>query len=92
MEDISIKRRKLGQPFKGERVFLTETVDEVEWRDWRTLRRLKVPDVAGLALYFPVVQECEGSLHRWIDIPTAAQHRGDLRSPAPSVNVTARPR
>lgn len=98
---VSIKRRKLSQPYKGEGGHtITETVDEVEWRggplpdelydDFGL--KLKVPDVAGQALYFPVVQECEGSVHRWIDIPTVDQHRGDLRSPAPSVNVTAKPK
>lgn len=37
----------------------------------------------GAMLYFPVVQECESGVHRWIEIPTkAGQH---LEEPAPGV-------
>ena len=38
---------------------------------------------AGTTLYFPVVQECESGVHRWIEIPTkSGQH---LEEPAPGV-------
>jgi uncharacterized protein YcnI len=43
-------------------------------------------------LYFPVVQECEQGISRWIDIPAdgdAAAHAG--KSPAPAVKLMAKP-
>jgi uncharacterized protein YcnI len=39
-------------------------------------------------LYFPVVQECEQGISRWIDIPEgAAGHGHDGKSPAPGVKL-----
>jgi len=44
-------------------------------------------------LYFPVVQECEQGVSRWIDIPTAghAGHSHDGQSPAPGVKLLQKP-
>ena len=44
-------------------------------------------------LYFPVVQECEQGVSRWIDIPLegAAGHGHDSRSPAPGVKLMPKP-
>jgi periplasmic copper chaperone A len=44
-------------------------------------------------LYFPVVQECEQGVSRWIDIPSegGAAHAHDAKSPAPSVKLIAKP-
>jgi uncharacterized protein YcnI len=38
-------------------------------------------------LYFPVVQECEQGVSRWIDIPPDAAHAHDTKSPAPGVKL-----
>jgi uncharacterized protein YcnI len=38
-------------------------------------------------LYFPVVQECEQGVSRWIDIPPDAAHARDSKSPAPGVKL-----
>jgi uncharacterized protein YcnI len=41
-------------------------------------------------LYFPVVQECEQGINRWIDIP--AEGEGEpSRSPAPGVKLNPKP-
>ncbi len=40
---------------------------------------------AGQMLYFPVVQECESGVHRWIEIPQAGGHAHDLKEPAPGI-------
>ena len=37
---------------------------------------------AGKMLYFPVVQECEKGVHRWIEIPEAGKSAADLPEPA----------
>lgn len=44
-------------------------------------------------LYFPVVQECEQGISRWIDIPAAghAGHSHDGQSPAPGVKLMPKP-
>jgi uncharacterized protein YcnI len=41
---------------------------------------------AGQMLYFPVVQECEKGVHRWIEIP-AGGHDYDSKEPAPGVKL-----
>jgi periplasmic copper chaperone A len=46
-------------------------------------------------LYFPVVQECEKGVSRWIDIPSAGQsghgHSHDSKTPAPGLKLIAKP-
>ena len=44
-------------------------------------------------LYFPVVQECEQGISRWIDIPAAGHgsHSHDGNSPAPGVKLMPKP-
>ena len=45
-------------------------------------------------LYFPVVQECEQGISRWIDIPAegrGGQDHGGSKSPAPGVKLMPKP-
>ena len=42
---------------------------------------------AGSKLYFPVVQECETGVQRWIEIPEDGKDAHDLKEPAPGVNL-----
>ena len=42
-------------------------------------------------LYFPVVQECEQGVSRWIDIPADAAGAHDEKWPAPGVKLLAKP-
>ena len=39
----------------------------------------------GMMIYFPVVQECEQGVHRWIEIPKAGAAGGHLKEPAPGL-------
>jgi uncharacterized protein YcnI len=85
---------------------LSEGVREVVWSGG------KLPDhnydefvistflTAGLkpdtTLYFPVVQECEQGISRWIDIPAEGQagqtgHDEGSKSPAPGVKLMPKP-
>jgi hypothetical protein len=72
----------------GEAVRPIETVDEclvpeicTDQYLWslyqRTPKRdtikVVVPDAPGQTLYFPVIQECQQGVHRWIEIPTGQQ-------------------
>lgn len=41
----------------------------------------------GTVVYFPVVQECSGGIHRWIEIPAAGKSADDYEEPAPGVKI-----
>jgi uncharacterized protein YcnI len=41
----------------------------------------------GRMLYFPVVQECESSVHRWIEIPEPGKTSADYKEPAPGLKL-----
>ncbi|WP_027550655.1 YcnI family protein [Bradyrhizobium sp. Cp5.3] len=42
-------------------------------------------------LYFPVVQECETGVGRWIEIPTEGAGHSESKSPAPGVKLLPKP-
>src|SRR5882724_9805821 len=43
-------------------------------------------------LYFPVVQECEQGVSRWIDIPKEGESHGhDSKTPAPGIKLISKP-
>ena len=43
--------------------------------------------VPGRTLYFPVVQECESGVHRWIEIPEDGKSAADYKEPAPGLKL-----
>lgn len=59
-----------------------EFYDEFVFRGFLT-KDLK----AGEMLYFPVVQECEQGVDRWIEIPAAGKGADDYESPAPGLKL-----
>jgi len=92
---VDIKTRKVeGGPLLHGKV-VNETVDEVAWRGGPLPDHLydsfglqmKTPDGAGQTLYFPVVQECEQGVNRWIEIPAAGQSADKLHEPAPVLRL-----
>lgn len=42
----------------------------------------------GKPLYFPIVQECEKGVHRWIEIPAAGKSTDDYPEPAAELMIT----
>jgi uncharacterized protein YcnI len=46
---------------------------------------------AGKTLYFPVVQECEKGVHRWIEIPATGKSSTDYPEPAPALKLLPKP-
>ncbi|WP_223987031.1 YcnI family protein [Arthrobacter sp. NicSoilB8] len=50
---------------------------------------VKLPDTAGKTLYFPTLQTCEQGQTDWSQIPQEGQDEESLKTPAPSVTVTA---
>jgi periplasmic copper chaperone A len=45
----------------------------------------------GKVLYFPVVQECEKGVHRWIEIPAEGKSASDYPEPAPALKLVPKP-
>jgi len=41
----------------------------------------------GKTIYFPVVQECEKVVHRWIEIPTGGHSHDEASEPAPGLRL-----
>jgi len=41
----------------------------------------------GKTIYFPVVQECEKGVHRWIEIPTGGHSHDEASEPAPGLRL-----
>jgi periplasmic copper chaperone A len=41
----------------------------------------------GHMMYFPVVQECEKGVHRWIEVPAAGKPPGEDLEPAPALKL-----
>lgn len=51
----------------------------------------QLPDLpAGTVLYFPVLQQCEGAVKHWDQIPGVAGAVPPLKHPAPALSLTAR--
>ncbi len=76
---------------------LTEGVREISWSGgslpdaWydEFVFRAQLPDAEpGTTIYFPVVQECETGIHRWIEIPAEGKSSDDYEEPAPGVLLT----
>lgn len=97
--NVEIKMKKLPAPLAGPHGgTVSEVVDEVAWRGgplpdnlYDTFGMiLRLPDKAGQNLYFPIVQECEKGVHRWIEIPASGQSADKLREPAPFIRLKAK--
>lgn len=93
---VEIKSRKLEAPVQGPHgKSITDVVDEVAWRGGPLPDNLydtfglivRLPEKAEQNLYFPVVQECEQGVERWIEIPSAGLDSEKLRAPAPVVRL-----
>lgn len=78
---IETKMRKLPAPIRGEGgVTLTETVDEIIWKDPTSALpgsgmfdsfkfRVTLPKEAGQVLWFKTYDVCEKGDDRWVDVP-----------------------
>ena len=93
---IEIRMRKLDKPAEvGHGRTVTEAVDEIAWRGGPLADAhfdefglsMRLPAEAPQTLYFPVVQECESGVHRWIEIPEGGQKWDDLKQPAPYLRL-----
>ena len=91
---------KLTAPATGDHgQAVGETVREVQWSGGRLedahfdefAFRAALPNQPGAVLYFPVVQECETGVNRWIEIPEPGKARNDYKQPAPELRLVPKP-
>jgi uncharacterized protein YcnI len=92
---IEITRGAYAKPYSlTHGAKLTEGTKEVTWTgnlpdnlfDQFVLSTFIATDLpAGRMLYFPVVQECEKGMHRWVGIPSGDHTNNDRDEPAPGV-------
>jgi uncharacterized protein YcnI len=96
---IDIQYKTPDHPLKGPHGMVEKIVGQVIWRggplpdayfDEFGLS-MKMPDAPGTTLYFPVVQQCEKGVNRWIQIPAKGQTGGGADMPAPFVTLKATP-
>lgn len=92
---------KYAKPYDYYGTPTTEGVKEVVWSGGRlpddfydefVLRGYLTGDLeASKMLYFPVVQECEQGVDRWIEIPAPGKSADDYETPAPGVMLQSKP-
>jgi uncharacterized protein YcnI len=58
-----------------------------DWFDEFVLQGFLAADLPTGMLYFPVVQECEEGVHRWIEIPAEGKSSHDYEEPAPGLEI-----
>jgi uncharacterized protein YcnI len=98
---IDMKKGKYAKTYEGsEGAKMTEGVVELSWSGG------KLPNdnydefvfrafltgalLAGKPIYFPVVQECEKGVERWIEIPAEGKKLDDYPFPAAELMITPR--
>ena len=92
---LSTTMGKLAQPYVSEGKTITEGVTEVAWSGGKLLdawydefmMQVQLPNTPGNDVYFPVVQDCEKGVNRWIEIPEAGKKADDYKQPAPRVSL-----
>ena len=99
--EVATVKTKLEKPISGDHgATITEVVSEVVWSGGKLLdahfdqflMQVKLPKAApGTVIYFPVVQDCEKGVNRWIEIPGAGKKLGDYKQPAAALTLIAKP-
>lgn len=91
---------KYAKPFTLRGAKVSEGVTEIAWSGGKLAdahydefvftSALAEELAAGQTIYFPVVQECEKGVHRWIEIPTGQRPRDEHSEgaePAPGLKL-----
>jgi uncharacterized protein YcnI len=95
--ELTTKVEPYPEPVPYFEDMLTEGVREIAWTggslpdEWydEFVFRVRLPEEgAGTMLWFPLVQECEAGVHRWIEIPAEGESADDFEEPAPGVMLT----
>jgi uncharacterized protein YcnI len=98
--ELTTKEGQYAQAYDYYGEKLTKGVTEVSWTGgslpdaWydEFVFRARLPDrPPGTVIYFPIVQQCEKGVHRWIELPEPGKTADDYKEPAPGVTITAKP-
>jgi len=98
--ELTTKEGQYAQAYDYYGEKLTKGVTEVSWTGgslpdaWYNefVFRARLPDrPPGTVIYFPIVQQCEKGVHRWIELPEPGKTADDYKEPAPGVTITAKP-
>jgi uncharacterized protein YcnI len=97
---LDIAKGKYAQTYKSFGSELTEGAKEVTWSggnlpddnydEFVLTGTLAESLPVGAMLYFPVVQECDKGVERWIEIPAAGKKADDYKNPAPGLKLLAK--
>jgi periplasmic copper chaperone A len=95
---VAIIRGKYSSTHSLHHAQVSEGVTEVDWSggklpdeyyDEFVFQSYLASDLeAGQMLYFPVVQECEKGVHKWVEVPTAGSNHPE---PAPGLKLVPKP-
>jgi periplasmic copper chaperone A len=95
---INLVKGQYAKTYSLYRAQVSEGVTEIDWSggklpdeyyDEFVFESFLASDLQqGQMLYFPVVQECEKGVHRWIEIPTEGS---DYPEPAPGLKLVPKP-
>ncbi|MGC2778065.1 MAG: YcnI family protein, partial [Bradyrhizobium sp.] len=97
---LDLVKAKYDKPYAMVHGSVTEGVKEVAWSgnlpndyyDEFVLSVYLTDDLTpGKTVYFPVVQECEDGVHRWIEIPQEGKSAADTKEPAPGLKLLPKP-
>ncbi|HYG90015.1 MAG TPA: DUF1775 domain-containing protein [Azospirillum sp.] len=97
---LTTKEGEYVQAYESHGRTITRGVTEIAWTggtlpdawyDEFVFQAVLPKRPAGTVLYFPIVQECEKGVHRWIEIPEPGKSPADYREPAPSLTLTDKP-
>ena len=93
---ISTATGKYAKAYDNYGTKVGEGVTEVTWSggnlpdayyDEFVMRGSLAGDLPAGKIYFPVVQECEKGVERWIEIPEAGKSSDDYKTPAPGLTI-----
>jgi len=98
---IETKTGTYAVPYDDDGRKVSEGVQEVIWSGGRVPAKSREPFVVGITLtpalkpdstlYFPVVQECETDVRRWIEIPAEGTDPHSYKQPAPGIRLLPKP-
>lgn len=87
----------LAEPYESHGELITEGVTEVTWSGGELSDdyfddfglSVRLPDLPGETLYFPVIQECVDGEIAWIQVPAEGDDGAELDEPAPGLLLVA---
>ncbi|MGJ4931421.1 YcnI family protein [Bradyrhizobium sp. HKCCYLS2038] len=98
---IETKTGVYAAAYEDEGRKVSEGVQEIVWSGGRVPAKTREPFLVGMTLttalkpdstlYFPVVQECEADVRRWIEIPAEGTDPHSYKQPAPGIRLLPKP-